>query len=65
MNGYAALLRLQLINRFADLKPKNLRAAMKENKGRAIWRAIGILEIGTFVPNSAASHALLWPRTSA
>ena len=43
MNGYAALLRLQLINRFADLKPKNLRAAMKENKGRAIWRAIGIL----------------------
>ena len=32
MNGYAALLRLQLINRFADLKPKNLRAAMKENK---------------------------------
>ena len=30
MKGYAALLRLQLINRFADLKPKNLRAAHVE-----------------------------------
>ena len=43
MKGYTALLRLQLISRFADLKPKNIRAVMKENKGRAIWRAIGIL----------------------
>ena len=32
MKGYTALLRLQLISRFADLKPKNIRAAMKENK---------------------------------
>ena len=43
MTGYTALLRLQLISRFADLKPKNIRAAMQGKKGRVVWRGIGII----------------------
>ena len=43
MTGFFALLRLQLLSRFADLKPKNFRTAMKEKKGRTIGMAIAIL----------------------
>ena len=43
MTGYISLLRLQLISRFADLKPKNIRAAVKDKKGKAAARALGIL----------------------
>ena len=42
MNGYFALLKLQLINRFADLKPRNLKNALKEKKGRSIAAILGI-----------------------
>ena len=43
MNGYFALLKLQLINRFADLKPRNLKNALKEKKGRSIAAILGIV----------------------
>ena len=40
MKSYFALLRLQLLSRFADLKPRNFRTAMKEKKGRTIGKTI-------------------------
>ena len=43
MTGFFALLRLQLLSRFADLKPRNLKAALKEKKGRTIGMFIAIL----------------------
>ena len=43
MTGFKALLRLQLLSRFADLKPKNLKTALKEKKGRTIGMFIAIL----------------------
>ena len=30
MTGFKALLRLQLLSRFADLRPRNLKTALKE-----------------------------------
>ena len=36
MTGFFALLRLQLLSRFANLKPRNLKAQMKEKKGRTV-----------------------------
>ena len=43
MTGFFPLLRLQLLSRFADLKPRNMRAAMKEKKGRTVGMIIAIL----------------------
>ena len=43
MNGYAALLRLQLLNAFADLKPRNLKNALKAKKGRTIAAILGVI----------------------
>ena len=43
MTGFKALLRLQLLSRFADFKPKNLKTALKEKKGRTIGMFIAIL----------------------
>ena len=43
MTGFFALLRLQLLSRLADLKPRNIRAALKEKKGRTIGMVIAIL----------------------
>ncbi len=47
MTGFFALLRLQLLSRYADLKPRNLKTALKEKKGRTIgmFVAIAILVI--------------------
>lgn len=42
MTGFKALLRLQLLSRFADFKPKNLKTALKEKKGRTIGMFIAI-----------------------
>ena len=42
MTGFKALLRLQLLSRFADLKPKNLKTALKEKKGRTVGMFIAI-----------------------
>ena len=42
MTGFKALLRLQLLSRFADLNPKNLKTALKEKKGRTIGMFIAI-----------------------
>jgi len=36
MKGFAALLKLQLLSRFADLKPRNLRRQMQEKRGKTI-----------------------------
>ncbi len=41
MTQYFALLRLQLLSRYADLKPRNLRARMGEKKGKTAARIIG------------------------
>ena len=43
MTGFFPLLRLQLLSRFADLKPKNLKTAMKEKRGRTVGMIIAIL----------------------
>ena len=43
MTGFKALLRLQLLSRFADLKPKNLKTALKEKKARTIGMIAAIL----------------------
>ncbi len=43
MTGFMALLRLQLLSRYADMKPRNLKTAMKEKKGRTIGMFIAIL----------------------
>ena len=43
MTGFFALLRLQLLSRYADLKPRNMRAQMKEKRGRVIGMTILIL----------------------
>ena len=43
MTGFFALLRLQLLSRYADLKPRNLKTALKEKKGRTIGMIIAIL----------------------
>ena len=42
MTGFIALLRLQLLSRYADLKPRNLKTALKEKKGRTIGMFIAI-----------------------
>ncbi len=43
MTGFFALLRLQLLSRYADLKPRNLRIQLKEKKGRTIGMILAIL----------------------
>ena len=42
MTAFFALLRLQLLSRFADLKPRNLKNALKEKRGRTIGMFIAI-----------------------
>ncbi len=46
MTGFKALLRLQLLSRFADLKPANLMAKLKEKKLKSL--GIALLFIGLF-----------------
>ena len=44
MKGFFALLRLQLLSRYADMKPRNLKAQFKSGqKGRTIGKLIGVL----------------------
>ena len=43
MTGFFPLLRLQLLSRYADLKPRNLKTQFREKKGRTIGMIIGIL----------------------
>ena len=42
MTGFIPLLKLQLLSRFADLKPKNLKTALKEKRGRTVGMFIAI-----------------------
>ena len=43
MTQFLALLRLQLLSRYADLKPKNLKSALKEKRGRTVGMFIAML----------------------
>ena len=43
MTQFFALLRLQLLTRFADLKPKNLKNALKEKRGRTVGMMIALI----------------------
>ena len=43
MKQFLALLRLQMLTRYADLKPKNLKNALKEKRGRTIGMFAAIL----------------------
>ena len=43
MTGFFPLLRLQLMSRFADLKPRNLKTALKERRGRTVGMIVAIL----------------------
>ena len=49
MTGFFALLRLQLLSRLADLKPRNFRAALKEKKGRTVGMAIAVLFLAVYL----------------
>ena len=42
MTGFFPLLRLQLLSRFADFKPKNLKAQLKEKRGRTVGMLIAV-----------------------
>ena len=43
MKSFLALLRLQLLSRYADMKPRNLKTALKEKKGRTIGMIIAVI----------------------
>ncbi len=43
MTGFFPLLRLQLLSRYADWKPRNLKTQFREKKGRTIGMLIGLL----------------------
>jgi len=43
MKSFIALLRLQLLSRYADMKPRNLKTALKEKKGRTIGMIIAVI----------------------
>ena len=43
MKQFLALLRLQLLSRYADLKPRNLKVQLKEKKGRTVGKLLGVL----------------------
>ena len=43
MTGFFPLLRLQLLSRYADFKPRNLKTQFREKKGRTIGTIIGLL----------------------
>ena len=45
MSAFLALLRLQLLTRFADLKPKNLKNALQEKRGRTVGMMIAVIFI--------------------
>ena len=43
MTQFLALLKLQLLTRYADLKPKNLKNALKEKRGRTVGMMIAFI----------------------
>ena len=43
MTSFFALLRLQLLSRYADLKPRNLKREFMEHRGRSVWKTIGVI----------------------
>ncbi len=43
MSAFFALLRLQLLTRYADLKPKNLKNALQEKRGRTVGMMIAFI----------------------
>ena len=49
MTGFFALLRLQLLSRFADLKPRNFMAQLKEKRGRTIGMMILIVFLIVYI----------------
>ena len=49
MTGFFALLRLQLLSRLADLKPRNFKARLKEKKGRTIGMMLAIAFLVVYI----------------
>ena len=49
MKSYAALLRLQLLSRYADLKPQNLKQQLKEKKAATIGKALGVVILAVYL----------------
>ena len=49
MTGFFPLLRLQLLSRYADFKPRNLTAEFKNNRGRSVMRVIGIVVLVVYL----------------
>ena len=43
MSAFFALLKLQLLTRYADLKPKNLKNALKDKRGRTVGMMIAVI----------------------
>ena len=49
MTGFFALLRLQLLSRYADLKPRNLKTEFKNNRGRSVGKLIGVIVLVVYL----------------
>ncbi len=43
MTSFFALLKLQLLSRYADLKPRNLKSEFKRNRGRSVAKTLGVI----------------------
>ena len=43
MKSFAALMRLQLLSRYADFKPQHIKEQLKEKQSKMLWRAIGVV----------------------
>ena len=60
MTGFFPLLKLQLLSRFADFKPKNIKTALKEKKGRTVGMFIAILFLIIYIWADGAGTRPLW-----
>ena len=49
MSAFFALLRLQLLTRFADLKPKNLKNALRDKRGRTVGMMIAFIGLFAYL----------------
>ena len=49
MTGFFPLLRLQLLSRYADFKPRNLKQQFREKKSRAILSVLGVIVLVVYL----------------
>ncbi len=49
MTSFFALLKLQLLSRYADLKPRNLKTEFQQNRGRSVLRMFGVFALFVYL----------------